>query len=107
MGENVGIDPGSMSELLDDPWPRHCLQMTTRLAELHTEAFDLADAEALADEAVHVHIAHRHLPASLSGAECGILDDLGGDERQRLPRRGSVGVKVTVTLEPLAGKRLH
>ena len=64
--EDVGIDPCPMSELLDDPRPRHLLQMSTRLAELHTEALDLADPEAFANEAVHIHVAHSHLPASLS-----------------------------------------
>ena len=38
--------------------------MPTRLAELHTEALDLADPEAFANEAVHIHVAHSHLPAS-------------------------------------------
>jgi hypothetical protein len=64
--EDVGIDPGAMGELLDDPRPRHLLQMTARLAELHTEALHLADAEAFADEAVHVHVAHGELPPGLS-----------------------------------------
>ena len=41
-------------------------RMSTRLAELHTEALDLADPEAFANEAVHIHVAHSHLPASLS-----------------------------------------
>lgn len=30
--------------------------MSTRLAELHTEALDLADPEAFANEAVHIHV---------------------------------------------------
>lgn len=40
--------------------------MTTRLAELHTEALDLADAEALANEPIDVHVAHGHLPPGLA-----------------------------------------
>jgi hypothetical protein len=64
--EDVGVDPCPMSELLDDPRPRHLLQMQTRLAELYTEAFDLADPEAFANEAVHIHVAHSYLPASRS-----------------------------------------
>src|SRR4051812_35030537 len=64
--EDVGIDASPMSQLLDDPRPSHVLQMPTRLAELYTEALDLADPEAFADEAVHIHVAHSHLPASLS-----------------------------------------
>jgi hypothetical protein len=53
-----------MSECLDDPRSRHLLEMTTRLAEFHAEALDLADAEAFADEAVDIHIAHGHLSSS-------------------------------------------
>jgi hypothetical protein len=64
--EDVGIDPCPMSEVLDYPRPRHLLQMQTRLAELYTEAFDLADPEAFANEAVHIHVAHSYLPASRS-----------------------------------------
>ncbi len=101
--EDVGIDPSSMSQLLDDPRPRHLLQMPTRLAELYTEALDLADPEPFADEAVHVHVAHRHLPASLSRHQSDVLDDLGGNERQRLAWRGSVGMEMTVAFEPLSG----
>jgi hypothetical protein len=41
------------------------LQMPTGLAELHTEALDLADPEAFANEAVHIHVAHSHrIPAA-------------------------------------------
>ena len=74
--------------------------MTTRLAELHAEAFDLADAKALADEAVDIHIPHGHLPSSFTRPKSHLLDDLGGNERQRLARRSSVGVKMAVTFEP-------
>ena len=105
--EDVGVDPGPMGELLDDPRPRHLFQVPARLAELHAEALDLADPEALADEAVHVHVAHGHLPASLSRLEPHVLDDLGRDERQRLARRGSVGMEMTIAFEPLPGNRSH
>ena len=64
--EDVGINARAMSEHLDDPRSRQLLEMTTRLAELHTEALDLADAEALANEPVDIHVAHGHLPSSLT-----------------------------------------
>jgi hypothetical protein len=64
--EDVGIDPCPMSELLDDPRLRHLLQMPTGLAELHTEALDVADPETFAKEAVHIHVAHSHLTTSRS-----------------------------------------
>src|SRR4051812_26978823 len=101
--ENVGIDACPMSQLLDDPGPGHLLQVPTRLAELDTEALDLADPEAFADEAVHVHVAHSHLPASLSRHQSNVLDDLGGNERQRLAWRGSVGMEMTIAFESLTG----
>jgi hypothetical protein len=80
--------------------------MTTWLAELHAEAFDLADPKALADEAVDIHIPHSHLPSSFARPESHLLDDLGGNERQRLARGSSVGVEMAVTFEPLAGDSL-
>jgi len=101
--EDVRIDPCPMGELLDDPRPRHLLEMPTGLAELHTETLDLADPEALADEAVHIHVADGHLPASASRRKSDVLDDLGGDERQRLARPSSVGAEMTVAFEPLPG----
>ena len=38
--------------------------MATWFAELYAEAFDLADPEAFANEAVDIHIAHGHLTSS-------------------------------------------
>jgi len=73
-----------MSQLLDDPRPRHLLQMPTRLAELHTEALDLADPEAFANEAVYIQDAHSHLPACLSQLLSYVLDDLDLTEHQSL-----------------------
>jgi hypothetical protein len=64
--KDVGIDSRPMSKGLDDPRPRHLLEVSARLAELHAETLHLADAEALSNEAVDVHIAHCHLPSSLA-----------------------------------------
>src|SRR5207253_6225341 len=64
--EDVGVDSGPVGELLDDPRSRHLLEMPTRLAELHAEALDLADAKAFANKGVDIHIAHGHLPARIT-----------------------------------------
>ena len=105
--DDVGIDAGAMSECLDDPRSRHLLEMTTRLAEFHAEALDLADAEAFADEAVDIHIAHGHLSSSRARLQPDVLHNLGGNERQRLARGSPVGVEMTVALESLPGDRPH
>ena len=63
--DDVGVDAGTMSECLDDPRARHLLEVTTRLAELHAEALDLADAKAFANKSVDIHITHGHLPPSI------------------------------------------
>ena len=81
--------------------------MPARLAQLHAEALDLADSEALADQAVHVDVADGDLPPGIPRFEPDVFDDLGGYERQRLPRRRPLGVEVTVPLEPLSGDGLH
>jgi hypothetical protein len=81
--------------------------MTTRLAEFHAEALDLADAEAFADEAVDIHIAHGHLSSSRARLQPDVLHNLGGNERQRLARGSPVGVEMTVALESLPGDRPH
>src|SRR5690242_6973178 len=100
--EDVGIDPSPMGELLDDSRPRHLLQVPTRLAELHAQALDLPDAEALADEGVHVDVAYGDLPSRFSRLQSDALDLLGCDERQRLARRSSIGMEMAVSFQPLA-----
>ena len=56
-----------MGQLLDDPRPRHLLEMTTRLTELHAEALNLANAKALTYKGVDIHITHGQLPSSITG----------------------------------------
>src|SRR4051794_32146626 len=96
-----------MGELLDDPRSRHLLEVPTRLAELHAEALDLADAEALAYEAVDIHITHGHLPSSFTRPQSNLLYRLGCNDCQRLTRWSSFGVEVPVAFEPLPGYGLH
>src|SRR6185503_11761865 len=61
--EDVGVDPGPVGELLDDPRARHRLQVQAGLAELDAVALDLADEEPPADEVVQPDAADGHLPA--------------------------------------------
>src|SRR5436305_7142175 len=46
--QDVGVDSGPMGEFLDDSGSCHLLEMPTRLAELHAEAFHLADPKPFA-----------------------------------------------------------
>ncbi len=105
--EDVGVDSGPVGELLDDPRPRHLLQMTTWFAELDSEALHLADAEPFANETVDIHVAHGDLPSSLSRPESNVLDDLGCNERQRLAWRSSVGMEMAVPFDSLPGDGPH
>jgi hypothetical protein len=54
VAEDVGVEAAAMDEGLDHAGLRHRLEVRARLAELDPCAFDVADAEALADELVHV-----------------------------------------------------
>ena len=65
--QDVSVDARAMSQLLDDPRPGHLLEMTTRLAELHAEALNFADAKALTYKGVDIHITHGQLPSSITG----------------------------------------
>jgi hypothetical protein len=44
--EDVRVEPAAVEQLLDDPRPRHLLQMQARLADLDAKALDFADPEA-------------------------------------------------------------
>src|SRR5207248_11530515 len=57
VGEDVGVEPGAMGQLSDDPGPRQRLEVGARLAELDAEAFDLADAETPPDQSVETDAA--------------------------------------------------
>jgi len=103
VGEDVGVDARAVGELLDDPRPRHRLEMPARLAELHAEALDLADAEALADERVEVDAARRHLPPRRASRQADRLDVLSLHECQRLTRLGAAVAKVAISVEAFAG----
>src|SRR5437870_4127088 len=63
VGEDVRVEARAVDEVVDDPRARERLEMQARLAELDAVALDLADAEALADEIVEPHPAHRQLSA--------------------------------------------
>src|ERR671933_1066963 len=73
VGEDVGVDACAVGELLDDPRPRHRLEVLARLAELDAVALDLADAEAPSDEVGEPDAAGGDLPPRLAGCEAGRL----------------------------------
>src|SRR5262249_14432045 len=102
VGEDVGVDAGAMDELLDDPRPRHLLQVEARLAELDAVALDRPDEEALADQVVEAGAAHRQLTSRATRRQADVLDDVLLHQRQRLARLGAVGEVVAVAFEPLA-----
>ncbi len=79
--------------------------MKARLAELHTETLDLADAKAFANEAVDVHVAHGHLPSSLARRQPNLVHNLGRDERQRLSGASAGIVEMPVAFQPLTRHR--
>src|ERR1022692_1254565 len=101
--DDVGVDPGAVGEILDDAGPRHLLEVRARLAQLNAEALDVADAEAPADEIVHLHPAQRHLSPRLAECQPDVLDDRSVDQRQSLTGAGPGLVEVAVALQPLPG----
>jgi hypothetical protein len=106
VAENVGVEAAAMRERLDHARLCHRLEMCAGLTELDPFAFDVADAEALADELVDVDPAREHV-----ASRCGRLDRNVALERDRIHRlggdqghassRGRVAVspEVTVALE--------
>src|SRR5262245_39435468 len=107
VAQDVGVDPGPMRELPHDPRAGEALQVGARLAQLDAVAEHVADQEAPPDEVVQAHPADRDLPARRPGRQVGAHDDLVLDERDRLPRAGSVRVEVPVALEALAGESAY
>jgi hypothetical protein len=102
--EDVGVEPGPVDQLLDDPWPCQLLQVQARLAQLHPKALDLTDPKAPADQIVQSHAAHHHLPARRGAGEGDALQHFRLDQGERLTGRGALLVEVAVALEPLAGE---
>jgi hypothetical protein len=49
VGQDVGIEPAAVDEILDDPRPRQLLQMQARLAQLDAGTLDTPDPEPPAD----------------------------------------------------------
>src|SRR6266540_3948889 len=60
---DVGVQPAAMREAFDDARLREALEVRARLAQLDADAFDGADAEALADERVEVDAAREDVAA--------------------------------------------
>ena len=62
-----------MDEVFDDAGAGELLQMTARLAELHAQAFDVADTEPPANQVVDPDAAHHDLPPGLGAGQADIL----------------------------------
>src|SRR6185503_2169099 len=104
--EDVRVEPRAVDELLDDPRPRHLLEVEARLAEHDAVALDRADPELLPHEVVEARTRDRHLPVRRARLEAGPANDVALDQRQSQPRTGAVGEEVAVAVEPLAGDRV-
>jgi len=65
IGQDVGIEPAAVDEVLDDPRPGQPLQMQARLAEFDAGALDIADPETPAHQIIEPHAPDDHLAARL------------------------------------------
>src|SRR5262249_59563097 len=87
VAEDVRIEAAAVQEPFDDPGLRHRLQVRARLAQLDAAALDVADAEGLADERIHVHATRDDVAPRLARLDrdpvlpIHRLDRLGRDER--------------------------
>src|SRR5947207_2935857 len=103
--EDVRVEPTPVKKILDDPRPRHLLQVAARLTDHDAEALHLAHPEALAHQVVQPHAAHDHLAARLGAGEADILQHLRLDQGHRPAGLRAVAVEIAVALEPLARER--
>jgi hypothetical protein len=106
VGEDVGVQSGAMDECLDHARLRHRLEMRARLTKLDPFAFDVADAEALADQLVDVDPTREDVAASSSRLDRhdavtrNCSHRLGCDQGDSSPRRRvAVFPVVAVALE--------
>jgi hypothetical protein len=102
IGQNVGVESASVNEVLDDPRSCHLLEMQARLAQLDSDALDIADPETAANQIVEPHTPHDHLAPRLRTGQTDVLQRLGLDQGQRLAWQRSFGKEMPVALKPLA-----
>jgi len=110
VGEDVRVQPAAVHESLDYSRLRHRLEVRAGLAELDPFAFDVTDAETLADELVDVDAAREDVAPGCSRFDrhVAVLRNrshrFGRDQRDRASR-GCVafGPVVTVALETAPG----
>lgn len=110
ISQDVGVEPAAVDEFLDDPRPRHLLQMQARLAEFDAETLDISDPKAPADQLVEPHTPYDHLTARLSAGQANVLQRFRLDQRQRLAGLCALPAEVAVAPESLAREcadRLH
>src|ERR1022692_3302446 len=81
--------------------------MQARLAEPDTEALDVTDPEAPANQIVEPHAAHHDLTAGLGAGEPDVVEGLRLDQRERVAGFRPTGEELAIALQPLAGDRGH
>ena len=69
--EDVGIEPGPVDQLLDDPRPRQLLQVQARLAQLDPEALNVTDPKALANKMTERDAAGGQIASMIIRRKCG------------------------------------
>jgi hypothetical protein len=105
IGQDVGVEPATVDEVLDDSRPGELLQMPARLAQLDAGALDIADPEPPADQIIEPHSPDDHLAARLRPGQAHVLQRFGLDQRQRLARLRAAGAEVPVSPEPFTRQR--
>jgi len=105
IGQDVGVEPAALDEVLDDPRPGQLLQMPTRLAEFDAGALDVADPETPADQIIEPYSPDDHLAARLRPGQAHVLQRLGLDQCQRLARLRATGAEVPISPEPFTRQR--
>ena len=105
IGEDVGVEPAAVDQVLDDPGPRQLLQMQARLAQLDARALNVPDPETPAHQLVKPHSPHNHLTARLRTGQSHVLERLGLDQRQCLARLCAILIEVPVAAQPFTCDR--
>jgi hypothetical protein len=91
-----------MDEVLDDPRPRELLQVPAGLAQCNAVAFDLADAEPLADQFVQPYTANCQLPSCPARWQPNVVDNLLLNECESTSRRGAGRFEMAIALQAFA-----
>jgi hypothetical protein len=105
IGQDVGVEPAAVDEILDDPGPGQLLEMQARLAEFDVGTLDISDPEPPADQIIEPHSPDDHLAARLRPGQAHVLQRLSLDQRQCLARLRAIGAEVPIAPEPFTRER--